>query len=375
MGYKLLIINPGATSTKLAIYEDTTKIYQENVEHKAEELAPYKTIPEEIPFRMEVIRGFLKRAKVKATEFSAVVGRGGLVPGLRTGGYQVNDDLFFALENDHISSPHASNLGGMLAKLFTDSLGIPAYIYDAVTSSELRPVAKVTGFPKITRQSFCHVLNSRAMAMKYAQEIGTPYDKLNLIVAHLGSGVSLSVHTQGEIVDSMGDDDGQFGPERSGSVPSLELIKLCYSGDYTRADMKKMVRGKGGMYAHLGTSDCRVIEKMIQDGDEHATLIFHAQAYQIAKGIGLLSIVQKGKTDAILLTGGLAYSKMLTDMVKDYVGFIAPVVVYPGENEMESLARGGLRILNGEEEARIYHLPTVQKEENYGFWKPQEWDI
>lgn len=372
--YKLLIINPGAASTKLAIYEDSRKVYQENVEHSAEEMTAFATIPEEIPFRMEVIRGFLRRAQVKATEFSAVVGRGGLVPGLRTGGYLVNDDLFYALENDHISSPHASNLGGMLAKLFTDSLGIPAYIYDAVTSSELRPVAKVTGFPKITRQSFCHVLNSRAMAIKYAQEKGTTYEALNLIVAHLGSGVSISVHSKGEIVDSMGDDDGQFGPERSGSVPALELIKMCYSGDYTRADMKKMVRGKGGMYAHLGTSDCREIEERIRKGDEYAALIFQAQAYQIAKGIGLLSIVQKGDTDAILLVGGLAYSKMLTDLVTEYVEFIAPVAVMPGENEMEALAKGGLRLLKGEEEVRTYTLPTVQKQENYGFWRPQDWE-
>ncbi len=374
MAYKMLIINPGATSTKLAVYEDETKICQENIEHSLEEMAQFDTIPEQIPFRMEVIKKFLKDQKIKASEFSAVVGRGGLVPGLHTGGYRLNDDLFYALENDHISSPHASNLGGMLAKLFTDALEIPAFIYDAVTSGELLPVAKVTGFPKITRQSFCHVLNSRAMALKYAQEIQVPYEKLNLIVAHLGSGVSMSAQSGGQIIDSMGDDDGQFSPERAGSVPSLELIKLCYSGDYTRADMKKMVRGKGGMYAHLGTSDCRVIEKRIQEGDEYADLVFHAQAYQIAKGIGLMSIVHKGKTDAIILTGGVAKSKMLTDIVKEYVGHIAPVVVMPGENEMEALAMGGLRILKGEEEAHTYQLPTVQKREDYGGWNPKEWD-
>jgi butyrate kinase len=200
------------------------------------------------------------------------------------------------------------------------------------------------------------VLNSRAMAFRYAREHGKRYEDLNLIVAHLGGGVSASVHRHGEIVDSVGDDDGQFSPERAGSVPSLELIDLCYSGKYTKAEMKKKVRGRGGMYAYLGTSDCREIEKMVAAGDKRADLVFQAQAYQIAKTIGLLSIVLKGNCDAIILTGGLAYSKVLTDRIADYTGFIAPVCVLPGENEMEALAQGGLRILGGQEQAKEYHI-------------------
>ena len=370
MSFKQLIINPGSTSTKLALYENRKCVVQENVEHAAEELAACEKIPDQIPYRMDVIRDFMQKNKIKGEELSAIMGRGGLVPGLHTGGYQMNDALFYALENDRISSPHASNLGGMLAKLIGDAYGKPAYIYDAVTSSELPPVAQVTGIPKITRQSFCHVLNSRAMALRYAKENGLDYKKLNLIVAHLGGGISASVHSQGKIIDSLGDDDGQFSPERAGSVPSLELIRLCYSGDYTRNDMKKMVRGKGGMYAHLGTSDCREIEKMILAGDPHADLVFQAQAYQISKGIGLLSIVLKGNCDAIILTGGVARSKMLTKRVEEYVKFIAPVVVMPGENEMEALAFGGLRILNQTEEVHIYELPSIQKEHTYSQWKP-----
>lgn len=370
MAYKLLIINPGSTSTKLAIYEDEKKIVQENIEHDTTELAKYDQIPDQIPFRMEIIQQFLKKNGVKQEELSAVVGRGGLVPGLHAGGYTVNDELFFALESD-ISSPHASNLGGMLAKLCAESVGIPAYIYDAVTGGELTPVAQVTGIPEITRQSFCHLLNSHAMALKYAKSIGRDYKDLNLIVAHLGGGVSISVHSKGKIVDSLGDDDGQFSPERAGSVPGLQLVELCYSGNYTRADMKKKVRGKGGMYAHLGTSDCRVIEKMIQDGDKHAELVFRAQAYQIAKGIGLLSVAQRGNTDAIILTGGVANSKMLTDMVKEYAGFIAPIEVLPGENEMEALAFGGLRLLRGEEQPHVYQLPSVRNQhKSYRHWRP-----
>ncbi len=357
MGYKQLIINPGSTSTKLALYEDKEKVVQENVEHDAAQMQQFDSIADQIPFRMGIIRDFMVRNSIQEKDLSAVMGRGGLVFGLKTGGYEVNDDLCEALVNDRLSQPHASNLGGLLARELARPLGIPAYIYDAVTGGELTEVAKITGIRDIERRSFCHVLNSRAMAIRYAQENGLDYNKLNLIVAHLGGGISASVHAQGRIIDSIGDDDGQFSPERSGSVPSLELIRLCFSGDYTKADMVKKVRGKGGLFAHLGTSDCRVIEKMIKDGDQHADLVFQAQAYQIAKGIGLLSIVLKGKCDAIILTGGVARSQMLTDRIKEYVSFIAPVAVLPGENEMEALALGGLRLLSGEETARQYAIP------------------
>lgn len=357
MGYKQLIINPGSTSTKLALYEDKEKVVQENVEHDAAQMQQFDSIADQIPFRMGIIRDFMARNSIQEKDLSAVMGRGGLVFGLKTGGYEVNDDLCEALVNDRLSQPHASNLGGLLARELARPLGIPAYIYDAVTGGELTEVAKITGIRDIERRSFCHVLNSRAMAIRYAQENGLDYNKLNLIVAHLGGGISASVHAQGRIIDSIGDDDGQFSPERSGSVPSLELIRLCFSGDYTKADMAKKVRGKGGLFAHLGTSDCRVIEKMIKDGDQHADLVFQAQAYQIAKGIGLLSIVLKGKCDAIILTGGVARSQMLTDRIKEYVSFIAPVAVLPGENEMEALALGGLRLLSGEETARQYAIP------------------
>ena len=357
MGYKQLIINPGSTSTKLALYEDKEKIVQENVEHDAAQMQQFDSIADQIPFRMGIIRDFMARNSIQEKDLSAVMGRGGLVFGLKTGGYEVNDDLCEALVNDRLSQPHASNLGGLLARELARPLGIPAYIYDAVTGGELTEVARITGIRDIERRSFCHVLNSRAMAIRYAQENGLDYNKLNLIVAHLGGGISASVHAQGRIIDSIGDDDGQFSPERSGSVPSLELIRLCFSGDYTKADMVKKVRGKGGLFAHLGTSDCRVIEKMIKDGDQHADLVFQAQAYQIAKGIGLLSIVLKGKCDAIILTGGVARSQMLTDRIKEYVSFIAPVAVLPGENEMGALALGGLRLLSGEETARQYAIP------------------
>ena len=357
MGYQQLIINPGSTSTKLALYDGKERVVQENIGHRPEELQKYARIPDQQPFRKAVIRAFMVRNNIDGKNLSAVMGRGGLVFGLKTGGYLVEEPLCQALSDNRYSQPHASNLGGLLAKSLGDEFGVPAYIYDAVTSGELPEVAQITGIPDIRRRSFCHVLNSRAMALRYAREHGVAYESLRLIVAHLGGGTSASVHVGGQIVDSVGDDDGQFSPERSGSVPSLELIRLCFSGEFTQAEMEKKVRGKGGMYAHLGTSDCRVIEQRIADGDKYADLIFQAQAYQIAKGIGLLSIVLKGQCDTIILTGGLAYSRMLTDRITEYVGFIAPVCVMPGENEMEALALGGLRLLTGEETPRHYVLP------------------
>ena len=351
---KLLIINPGSTSTKLALYDGAEKLVQESLDHDAAELQQYRTIAEQVPMRLSVIRSFMERNGIDENELAAVIGRGGLVFGLRTGGYIVDDELCRALVDDELSQPHASNLGGLLARELAKPLGIPAYIYDAVTSGELTDVAKITGYAEIERQSFCHVLNSRAMAIRYAKQQGRNYKDMNLIVVHMGGGVSASVHKHGEIVDSVGDDDGQFSPERAGCAPALSMIKLCYSGKYTYEEMRRKIRGRGGMYAHLGVSDCRVIEQMIKDGDEHAALILDAQAYQIAKGVGELSPVLKGKIDGIILTGGVAYSSMLTDWITDYIGFIATIMVLPGENELESLAAGALRILEGKEQAEAY---------------------
>ncbi|MBR6376642.1 MAG: butyrate kinase [Oscillospiraceae bacterium] len=357
-----LIINPGSTSTKLALYDGAEKLVQQSVEHKPEELLQFENIADQVPYRLGLIRKFMEDNHIDGSKLSAVVGRGGLVFGLKTGGYLVDDLLCRALTDRELSQPHASNLGGLLARELSKEYHVPAYIYDAVTSGELSPVARITGMKEILRRSFCHVLNSRAQAIRYAQSIGKKYEDLNLIVVHLGGGTSASVHQKGSIVDSVGDDDGQFSPERSGCFPSLEIVRLCFSGKYTKAEMDKKIRGKGGMYSHLGTSDCRVIEKMIEDGDKHADLILQAQAYQIAKTIGLLSIVLKGDCDAIILTGGMAHSKMLTQRIKDYVEFLAPVVVMPGENEMEALAQGGLRLITGQEKARVYQIPSKEEQ-------------
>lgn len=349
MSIKQLIINPGSTSTKLAVYEDDKKLFQETIDHQTSELAKFDTLPDQVPFRMGIIKKFLSDHNMTMKDFDGVMGRGGMVWGIGSGGYQVDENLVKALSDEEFSSPHASNLGGLIGKKLADEVGIPAFIYDPVTGASLPAVAKITGFPEITRKSCCHVLNMRAMSMKYAEEKGLDYNDMRLLVVHMGGGISLSVHMNGDIIDSIGDDDGPFSPERAGGTQILEVLKLCYSGKYSYNDMKNKCRGKGGLAAYLGTSDARVIEQMIKAGNSEAKLLAEAQAYQVAKGIGELSVALKGDIDAIILTGGLAYWTGLTEMITDYVKFLAPVVIMPGENEMEALAQGGLRLLTGEE--------------------------
>lgn len=351
--FKILVINPGSTSTRIALYEDSTQVWAQVIRHTTEELAPFSTVAEQLPFRLQLIRGALEEKKLDPAELDAVMGRGGMIPNLKMGGYLVDESLCEALASEKIRA-HAANLGGLLAREIAQPLGIPAYIYDAVTANDFPPVAKITGIPDIVRAGACHVLNTHAMGIKYAERLGRPYDELDLCIAHLGGGVSVSAHVHGKIVDSSSEDDGAFAPERSGSVPLMQVIDLCYSGKYTKDEMKDKVRGKGGLYALLGTKSLEEIEHRIEEGDEWAKLVFQAQALQIAKGIGVITGAMKGHIDAIILTGGMAYSKMLTDMVIDHVRFMAPIVLMPGENEMEALAEGCVRILNGTEKAHRF---------------------
>ena len=353
MSYKILAVNPGSTSTKIAVYEDKMELFTESVVHSDEELKKYDRVTDEFNMRRENIVNSLKKHGVSEKELSAVVGRGGQLVNIHAGGYQVTEAMKKRL-TDPATIEHASNLGALIADAIAAPLGIPAYIYDAVGSDEMTDIAKITGMKEVVRQSFCHVLNSKAMARKAAEKAGKTYQNMNFIVAHLGGGISISAHEKGRIVDVITADGGPFSPERSGSIPLNYIVDMCYSGAYSKKDMKKKVAGMGGMKAHLGTSSCLEIEKMIEDGDQLAEEIFKAEAYQISKGIGELSPVLKGKIDAVILTGGVAYSKRLTDWIKEYVSFIAPVLLMPGENELESLAVGAFRILEGEEAAEVY---------------------
>lgn len=347
----ILAINPGSTSTKIALYEDEKELFKDAIEHTQGELERYERIVDQLPLRREVILASLQAHGYQPKDLSIVMGRGGLLPPIRTGGYRVNKKMLNMILNEEIQS-HASNLGAVLAHEIAEEAGVEAYIYDAVSAGELSEVAEMTGFPQIKRKSFYHVLNSRAVAMHYADSIGKRYEELNLIVAHMGGGVTIGVHEHGKIIDSLSDDNGPFSPERAGSVPILQLIDLCYCGQYSKEEMIKKVRGGGGLRALVGTSDVRVIEKRAAEGDREAQIALQAQVLQIAKGIGLLSPWLGRRTDAILLTGGLAYSTYLTEEVSKKVDFIAPIVIIPGEHEMEALARGGLRIIQGKERAQ-----------------------
>ena len=355
MTYRQLILNPGSTSTKVAVYDDDRQIYVHSIPHTHHDLAPFPTLNDQLDYRAALVRGALAQAGIELNTLSAVIGRGGIIPGIVAGGYVVDDALLDCLYN-HTVFEHASNLGGMMAHSFAAPLGIPAYIYDAVTSDELLPEARVTGFKEVTRTSFCHVLNARATAHKYAEARGRTYQDMNLVVAHLGGGISISAHSHGRIIDSVSDDAGPFSPDRAGSLNMLYVLDLCYSGKYTKAQMMKKLRGEGGLSALLGTHDCQEIERRIHDGDELAALVYKAQALQIAKGVGVMLGCFTELIDAVILTGGLANSKMLTDMVIGYLHNLVRVVIIPGENEMEALALGGLRILKGEEKPKTYQM-------------------
>lgn len=353
MNYKILAINPGSTSTKIAVYENEKELITTTLNHSSEETAKYAHIQDQFSMRKKAVTEFLTENGYNVEEFDAIVGRGGLLPPVKSGAYRVNELMVDSLMNRPYIE-HASNLGALIAYDIAKEIGVEAYIYDSVRVDELQAVARISGMPEIPRESSVHALNSRAMAMKAASMKGKKYEDLNLVVAHLGGGISLSAHENGKMIDIVSDDEGPFSPERAGRVPCNSLIKLCYSGKYDQKSMIKQLRGNGGLVAYLGTVDAREVEAKINEGDENAKLVYEAMAYQIAKSIGEMATVLYGKVDAIILTGGIAYSKMLTEWIKARVEFISEVLVLPGENEMEALALGTLRVLRGKEIAREY---------------------
>lgn len=353
MGYKILAINPGSTSTKIALYEDEKEILVKTLDHPFEEIEKYEKVMDQFQMRKGIVLLFLKENGYDINKLDAVVGRGGMLPPVKSGAYKVNDLMVDVLVNRPFQE-HASNLGASIAYEIANSIGKMAYIYDSVKVDEMNPIARISGMIAIPRSSTSHVLNSRAMAMKIAKKYNKKYVDMNFVVAHMGGGVSLSVYEKGQLVDVIADDEGPFSPERSGRVHCRALVNLCFSGQYDKKTIDKMLSGNGGLKAYLGTVDAREVEKMIENGNEDAKLVYEAMAYQIAKGIAELSSVVKGNVDAIILTGGIAYSKILTGWIKERIEFIAPVEIMAGENEMESLVLGTLRALKGEEEAREY---------------------
>jgi len=349
MEYLILAINPGSTSTKIALFKNEEVLFNESISHPQSEIERFGGILQQTDMRKTAVLDTLKKHGCNPADLSIVMGRGGMLPPVKVGGYIVNDNMLKLIKEGKIQQ-HASNLGAVLAKDIADIAGVDAYIYDAVSACEFPPVAKITGMKEIERRSFYHVLNCRAVSIRYAESIGKKYEDINLLVTHLGGGITAGAHCKGKIIDSLADDNGPFAPERAGSVPLLNLIEMCYSGDYTKKEMMSKVRGMGGLRSLLGTSDGREIQKLIEAGDENAILVMEAQAYQIAKGVALMSPALRGECDAIIITGGLAYNSYLIEDVKKYIGWLGKVVVMPGEFEMEAMALGGLRILRNEEE-------------------------
>lgn len=344
---KVFVINPGSTSTKVALYENDSVVFSENIEHTQDQLKNFSEIPLQAEFRAELINEVISSRGIDLKEISIFMGRGGMFHSVMGGAYLVDDDMTNLIMHGDIEQ-HASNLGGLLAKMLADKAGVNAFVYDCVSVNELDPICKITGIPEIERQSYCHALNSREMARRYAFSKGQAYEDVKCIVAHLGGGFSFSAHRDGRIIDSISDDAGAFAPERSGSVPVMYIIDMCYSGQYTYNEMKRKVRGLGGLRSLLGTSDCRAVEARIEAGDTYAKEIYDAMIFQIAKGIHMVSTIMAGDIDTIILTGGVAYSKYIKDKLLPYIEHLAPVTIMPGEHEMSALASAGCRILNGE---------------------------
>lgn len=357
----LLVINPGSTSTKIAVFEGETPLFTESLTHTQAELAPFEHVAEQYDFRKNLVLDCLKKHDFPLEKLSAVVSRGGLLTPIAAGAYEINEDMVWQLRYKP-QNEHASNVGAMIALAIGSELAIPSYIYDGITVDELTPINKICGFKEFRRKGMGHNLNTRAAAMRYAKESGKSYQDITVIVAHLGGGISVNLHHNGKIEDFISDEEGPFSPERAGGLPIFDVIKMCYEPGMSYDAMMKKVKRQGGLMSHLGTTDCMAVEKKIAEGDPHAKLVYEAMGLNIAKNIAKCAPCVKGKVDAILLTGGIAYSDYLTAYIREHTEFLAPVIVYPGEDEMQSLALGALRVLNGEESARIY-----QKVEDPGY--------
>lgn len=351
---KILVINPGSTSTKVAIFEDENQVDLKVLRHSPEELSKFKTLWEQFDFRLKIILEFLNENGLRPTDFSAVVGIGGLLRPVKGGTYLVNEKMLEDARNN-FQGEHPSNLGCALAYEIAKIGNVEAFTVDPVSVDEFEPLARYSGHPLIQRRSLSHALNIHATARLASEKIGKRYEEANFVVAHLGGGISVCPVKGGKIIDANdASSDGPFSPERTGGLPLQPFITLCFSGKYTEQEIRKLVMGKGGLVAYLGTNDASEIERRIKEGDAYAREVYEAMAYQIAKEIGAMATVLKGDVDAVVLTGGLANSKMLVDWITERVSFIAPVLVFPGEDEMRALAMGALRVLRGEEKAKEY---------------------
>ncbi|AOA55135.1 butyrate kinase [Bacillus subtilis] len=354
---RILTINPGSTSTKIGVFHNERSIFEKTLRHNIEELQRFDRIIDQYEFRKNHILETLHEQGINISKFDAVCARGGLLRPIEGGTYVVNDEMIEDLKSGY-AGQHASNLGGIIAREIADGLNIPSYIVDPVVVDEMSVLAKVSGMPEIERKSIFHALNQKAVARKAAASLGKRYENMKMIITHMGGGITIGVHDRGRVVDVNNGlhGEGPFSPERAGTVPAGDLVDLCFSGEYTKEEIMKKLVGTGGLLGYLGTNDAVKVEQMIQGGDEKARFIYDAMAYQVAKEIGAASAALKGEVEAIVLTGGLAYGKSFVSAIRSYIDWISDVLVYPGENELQSLAQGALRVLLGEEQSKQYRI-------------------
>ncbi len=348
--FKILVINPGSTSTKIAVFIDEHVSMENVIRHPSNDFSKCSNILEQMPIRLNYIHEALKQADIDLAQMNAVVGRGGLIKPIDSGTYLVNEKMAEDLI-DSAAMIHASSLGGLIAADIGKQFGIPAFVVDPVVVDEMEPYAKLTGFPGVERRSAFHALNTKAVARRCAEALGINYEDGRFVIAHMGGGISVGAHRYGRVIDVNDaiSGEGPFSPERCGEVPLESVIEMCYSGRVEKQEMLAMVTKHGGMLAYLGTNDLIKVEKMIREGDEYAALVVDSMAYQVSKEIGAMVAALEGRLDAIILTGGLAYSIRFTGVIKQRVDRIAKVIVCPGENEMEALASGALRVLQGKQ--------------------------
>jgi butyrate kinase len=350
---RVLAINPGSTSTKFGVFTREGAELERTIRHGDEELARFsgRPIVARLDYRAGLIESALEEAGYKAVLFAAVAGRGGMLPPMSSGAYLVDEAMVEELQLAR-RGEHASNLGALLALRFARASGVSAYVVDPVSVDEWQECARLSGTPLIVRTALGHALNTKAVARRFAREQGRAYETLRLIVAHMGSGITVSAHRFGRMIDNNTIGEGPFGPDRSGGLPSRELVKVCFGGEYSQSQLERQVFGTGGLLAYLGTRDMNEVERRIDAGDAEAARVFEAMIYQIGKEAGAMAAVLKGQVDAVLLTGGMAHSERVVKLLSGYLEWIAPVKVYPGEDELQALAEGVFRVLNGEEKAK-----------------------
>lgn len=355
MSFDVLTINPGSTSTKLAVYQGDKVLFEETVRHTMQEFADFNNVQEQFDFRWQVLRRVIDAFGYDVNNLDAVVGRGGLLRPVAGGTYMVTEKMLADLKTNKYGE-HASNLGAMLAKKLADTLDIPSFIVDPVVVDEMLPIARFSGNELIARKSIFHALNHKAAGRKIAKKLGSDYEKLNFVIAHLGGGISVAAHRQGKAVDVNNalDGDGPFSPERSGSLPMNDFLEACFSGKWNKRELHDLIIGRGGMISYLGTNSMLEVEAKVKAGDEKAIQAFDAMAYQVSKEIGACSTVLHGKIDAIILTGGLARSDLFTSKISEQTNWIASVIIEPGEDELEALNSGVQRVLAGLEKEKLY---------------------